>query len=208
MGQRRGPGEKSTCVASSAGEATEQPHSPLTEPSALHLPQPGSGLHRATLCRDASPAKMSSPAAGDLGGGGRPAWRREEGAQHKQPLVRLMGEGGVRGEGGSTYRGGSPVPSSLFWGCNGVVTWREAGGAAHCETLLRIPGTDAPVHSRLCTLALGLHRERKRRPGPAPHDQKSAHSTRLLRDVYTRVHTALFITANRWGRPKCPSTSK
>lgn len=56
-------------------------------------PPPRLRLNRATLCGDASPAKMSGPVARDLGGGGRTAWRREVGAQHKRPLVRLTGEG-------------------------------------------------------------------------------------------------------------------
>lgn len=87
MGNRR----EERVSSPAPGKAIEEPHSLLTEPTGPHLPQAGFGLNRATLCRDASPAKMSSPVARDLGGGGRTAWRREEGAQHKQPLVWLTG---------------------------------------------------------------------------------------------------------------------
>lgn len=56
------------------------------------------------------------------------------------------------------------MPSSLFWECNCVVTWREAGGAAHCET---IAGSQAPMP--WCTAdrappALGLRREQEAGP--------------------------------------------
>lgn len=53
--------------------------------------------------------------------------------------------------------------------------------------------------------ALGLRQEQKRRPGPAPGNSESAHSTCPLRNVYTRVHSSPVSNSQQVGTTLMPT---